>query len=275
MTTCRVLNHAILLALTAAYGLQAAGAASALPPVMAAAAAPAAAISTTPAAASPTTPEAMSYDIGIMLGSQLEHNGLTPSLSVDSLIRGLKDSLAGHTLTTEERDTALKFMRSAREALTEKNRDQGKQFLVQNAKQAGVVALPSGLQYRVLSAGDPNGKSPAPMDQVTVRYTAALADGTIFDRSDSHDQPATFRVNSVFKGWQEAFLGMKPGATWQLFVPPELGYGSNPPPSIPPGSVLVYELELLRIDPTPAMDPAAAARAAPHSAAKPAPPNAP
>ena len=271
MTTCRVLNHALLLALTAAYGFPTAGAASALPPAMAATTAPAAAIAPTPSAAAPATPEAVSYDIGIMLGSQLEHNGLSPSLSVDALIRGLKDSLAGHTLTAEERDTALKFMRSAREALTEKNRDQGKQFLLQNAKQAGVVALPSGLQYRVLSAGDPNGKSPAPMDQVTVRYTAALADGTVFDRSDSHDQPATFRVNSVFKGWQEAFLAMKPGATWQLFVPPELGYGNTPPPSIPPGAVLVYELELLRIDPTPGMDPAAAAHSLLRPPAKPAP----
>jgi FKBP-type peptidyl-prolyl cis-trans isomerase len=149
-------------------------------------------------------------------------------------------------------------MRDAREALAEKNRAAGREFLDRNAKQPGVMTMPSGLQYRVLNKGDSNAKSPAPSDQVTVRYTASLADGKVFDRSNAHDRPATFRVNSVFKGWQEAFLAMRPGAKWQLFVPPELGYGANSPPGIPPGALLIYELELLQVEPTPPMDPAAA-----------------
>jgi FKBP-type peptidyl-prolyl cis-trans isomerase FklB len=122
------------------------------------------------------------------------------------------------------------------------------------------MSMPSGLQYRVLNKGDSSAKSPGPTDQVTVRYKASLADGTVFDRSDTHDRPAMFRVNSVFKGWQEAFLAMKPGAKWQLFVPPELGYGANSPPGVPPGALLIYELELLQVEPTPPMDPAAARR---------------
>jgi FKBP-type peptidyl-prolyl cis-trans isomerase FklB len=181
-------------------------------------------------------------------------------LSLDTLIRGIKDAVGGRAITTQERDAALRFMRDARDALSEKNRAAGREFLERNAKEPGVMSMPSGLQYRVLNKGDSNAKSPAPTDQVTVRYRASLADGTEFDRSDTHDRPAMFRVNSVFKGWQEAFLAMRPGAKWQLFVPPELGYGANSPPGVPPGALLVYELELLQVEPTPPMDPAAAKR---------------
>jgi FKBP-type peptidyl-prolyl cis-trans isomerase FklB len=222
----------------------------------------------------PVTPEAGSYDVGLMLGSQIEHNGLLPILSLDTLIRGLKDAVGGHAMTAQERDGAIRFMRDARSALAENNRAAGREFLERNAKVPGVKTMPSGLQYRVLAEGDPRGKPPAPTDQVTVRYRASLADGTEFDRSDTHDRPATFRVNTVFKGWQEAFLAMKPGAKWQLFVPPELGYGTNSPPSVPPGALLVYELELLRVEPAAPMDPAAAkhhAAAATQPAASPNP----
>ena len=226
---------------------------------------------TAPAAATapPTpavSPEVASYDIGLMLGSQLEHNGVAPIISLDTVIRGLKDAVGGRAITAQERDAALKFMRDARSAFAEKNQAAGREFLERNAKQPGVMTMPSGLQYRVLNKGDSNAKSPAPTDQVTVRYRASLADGTEFDRSDTHDRPATFRVNSVFKGWQEAFLAMKPGAKWQLFVPPDLGYGANPPPGIPPGALLVYELELLQVEPMAPMDPAAARRPSPAGA---------
>ncbi len=215
---------------------------------------------TTPPKPPTVTAEAGSYDVGLMLGSQLEHSGLVPTLSLDTLIRGLKDGVGGHAMTAEERDAALRFMRDAREAFAEKNRAAGREFLARNAKEPGVMSMASGLQYRVLNKGDSNAKSPGLTDQVTVRYRASLADGTEFDRSDTHDRPAMFRVNSVFKGWQEAFLAMKPGAKWQLFVPPELGYGANSPPGVPPGALLVYELELLQVEPAPPMDPAAAKR---------------
>jgi FKBP-type peptidyl-prolyl cis-trans isomerase FklB len=205
------------------------------------------------AAASPqhptVTPEAASYDVGLMFGSQLEHNGLAPLVSLDAVIRGLKDAVGGRAVTADERDAAQQFMRSARDALTERNRTAAREFLDGNGKQPGVVTLPSGLQYRVIAPGDPTGKPPGPKDQVTVRYRASLVDGTEFDRSESHDRPATFRVNTVLKGWQEALLAMHRGATWRLFVPPELGYGANTPPPVPPGALIVYELELLHVEP--------------------------
>jgi FKBP-type peptidyl-prolyl cis-trans isomerase FklB len=208
----------------------------------------------TPVNGPPVAPETGSYDVGLMLGGQIEHNGLAQTVSVDALIRGLKDALGGRAVSGEERDAALRFMRDARDALAEKNRGLAKRFLERNGKEPGIVTMPSGLQYRVLDAGDASGKSPSLTDQVTVRYRAGLADGTEFDRSDAHDRAATFRVNSVFKGWQQAFLAMRPGAKWQLFVPPELGYGNNSPPMVPPGALLIYDLELLKVETGASMD---------------------
>jgi FKBP-type peptidyl-prolyl cis-trans isomerase FklB len=275
MHTRRARNPAVVIALLAAVTVSGAPGAGAVAtePSTSTPKSPAVTPPATPAVAPHVTPEAGSYDVGVMLGSQLEHNGLLPILSLDTLIRGLKDALGGHAMTAQERDAALRFMREARDALAENNRAASRQFLERNAKLPGVMTMPSGLQYRVLAEGDPRGKPPAPTDQVTVRYRASLADGTEFDRSDTHDRPATFRVNTVFKGWQEAFLAMKPGAKWQLFVPPELGYGTNSPPSVPPGALLVYELELLRVEPSAAMDPAAAKHHAAAGAQPAAPPN--
>jgi FKBP-type peptidyl-prolyl cis-trans isomerase len=128
------------------------------------------------------------------------------------------------------------LVRSSHESLAESNRAAAREFLARNGKLPDVHSMPSGLQYRVVSDGDPATKAPSLTDQVTVRYRASLLDGHEFDRSETHDHPATFRVGSTLKGWQEAFLAMKPGAKWQLFVPPELGYGANTPPGVPPAS---------------------------------------
>jgi FKBP-type peptidyl-prolyl cis-trans isomerase len=215
-------------------------------------------IKSTQAAASSTD---SSYQIGVLLGNQLEHNGLAPSVRLNQLIKGLKEGLAGHQQSTAERDSTLHFMRSALQSLVESNKAAARDFLARNAKEPSVRSMPSGLQYRVLAEGIPSGTPPAPTDQVTVRYRATLLDGHEFDRSDTHDRPATFRVNSVFKAWQEAFQTMKPGARWQLFVPPELGYGGNTPVGVPPGSLIIYDLELLKIEPAPPVDPALLHRA--------------
>ena len=220
------------------------------------------------ASAPPPPPGIASYDIGLMLGNQLERNGIAPTLAVDELVRGLRDGVAGKAPTPEQREGAARFMRSARETLIERNRTAAHEFLEKNAQQPGIVSLPSGLQYRVLAAGDSQAKSPQPTDLVTVRYRTLLTDGTEIDRSETHGHPATFRVDSVFKGWQEAFLAMKPGATWQLFVAPELGYGNSPPQGIPPGAALVYELELVSVDSRPRVaEPVPGAHPAPHGRA--------
>lgn len=249
MKTLAAHNPAVSLLLIAAI-------ASASPGAQAGATAPDAAPSKLP----PVPSKEGSYDVGLMLGSQLQHNGAVPILSLDAVIRGLKESVGGRAITPAEREAALRFLHDARDTLAEKNKAEASKFLQSNAKAPGVKIMPSGVQYRVLTAGDPKGKNALPTEDVTVRYRASLADGTEIDRSDIHDRPATFRVSSVIKGWQEAFQAMKPGDKWQLFVPPDLAYGSNPPPAVPPGALLIYEMELLRVDPAAPLDPNAKAR---------------
>jgi FKBP-type peptidyl-prolyl cis-trans isomerase FklB len=200
-------------------------------------------------APAPRDPKLGSYQVGLLLGNQLQHAGASKEILIDDLVRGLKESLAGRELSAAEREAAQSYLKGTREVLANENRVIARNFLAANAKQPGIVQMPSGLQYRILQEGDAQGATPMPTDQVTVRYTASLIDGTVYDRSETHDKPATFRVNSVFKAWQEAFRMMKPGAKWQLFVPPDLGYGNNTPPMVPPGSAIIYELELLKIDP--------------------------
>jgi FKBP-type peptidyl-prolyl cis-trans isomerase FklB len=206
------------------------------------------------AAASPaTTPPATtaldgSYDVGLMIGSQLASSGLGLTLSRDALEAGIEAALGGRLPSAAQKETAQQFMHAARTALAERNVGTAHAFLEKNARAKGVSTLPSGLQYRVLAQGDPNAPLPGPQDLITVRYRASLADGTEIDRSDEHSQPAAFKLNSVIKGWREALSAMRPGSKWQVFVPPELGYGANSPPPIPPGALLVYELELVQVD---------------------------
>jgi FKBP-type peptidyl-prolyl cis-trans isomerase FklB len=203
----------------------------------------------TPAPAAPTiAPADGSYDVGLMIGSQLANSGLGATIAREALLSGIEAALAGKLPSAAQRDSAQQFMHATRTALADRNSGLARSFLEKNAREKGVTTLRSGLQYRVLTEGDPKAPLPGPQDQITVRYRASLADGTEIDRSDEHSQPAAFRLNSVIKGWREALSAMRPGAKWQVFVPPELGYGANSPPPIPPGSLLVYELELLQVD---------------------------
>jgi peptidylprolyl isomerase/FKBP-type peptidyl-prolyl cis-trans isomerase FklB len=153
-------------------------------------------------------------------------------------------------VSAAQREAAQQFSRAARDKLAKRNEASARQFLAKNASEKGVVTLSSGLQYRVITAGDPQAPHPGPTDQVSLRYRATLPDGTLLDSSDEHAQAAIFRMNSMIKGWHEAITAMQPGAKWTVFVPPELGYGTNAPPPIPPGALIVYELELLGVDST-------------------------
>ena len=119
------------------------------------------------------------------------------------------------------------------------------QYLQQHATQQGVISLPSGLQYKVLTEG--NGASPGPTDTVTVHYRGTLLDGTEFDSSYKRGKPASFPVNRVIPGWTEALQLMREGDKWELTIPPELGYGSRGAGrSIPGDAVLIFEVELIK-----------------------------
>ncbi|HEY4491808.1 MAG TPA: FKBP-type peptidyl-prolyl cis-trans isomerase, partial [Acidobacteriota bacterium] len=113
-------------------------------------------------------------------------------------------------------------------------------------KKAGVVVLPSGLQYKVISTG--SGKQPKPADTVIAHYRGTLINGTEFDSSFKRNEPATFPVNGVIKGWQEALPMMKEGSKWQIYIPAELAYGANGAGNaIGPNEVLIFDIELLTV----------------------------
>jgi FKBP-type peptidyl-prolyl cis-trans isomerase len=192
--------------------------------------------------------QASSYSVGLVFGSQLRNAGLEKTVALDALVRGFKEGLAGRVVGVEDKERALQLVRSGREALATRNRTAARDYLARNASAPGVTTTASGLQYQVIEPGDVQRASPAPADRVTVHYRGRLLDGTEFDNSDAHAQAATFTANSVIKGWREALLLMRPGAKWRLFVPPELGYDLNSPPNIPPGSLLIFDVELTKVE---------------------------
>jgi FKBP-type peptidyl-prolyl cis-trans isomerase FklB len=203
----------------------------------------------------PTNPKAQaSYSLGVSMGDQLHHLGLTQdSIATERLTQGLRDALAGKvTMNSQYQENIANLVKQARAALADGNRAAAQKFLDENGKKKDVVTTASGLQYHVVSPGD--GASPKSTDEVTVNYRGTLLDGTEFDSSYKRGQPASFPVNGVIPGWQEALVLMKPGAKWELFVPPKLAYDVNSPPTIPPGSLLKFEVELIKVkQPTPAV----------------------
>jgi FKBP-type peptidyl-prolyl cis-trans isomerase FklB len=206
------------------------------------------------ASAQDTPPQAgadavASHDLGLIFGNQLRNGGLTSTLSLDALMQGVKEGLNGKPVSPQVKQRVTLFLRTGHEALAGRNKAAAVEFLTKNAKAEGVTTTTSGLQYKVISTGDAKAASPGANDQVTVQYRGMLLDGSEFDSSYAHGQPASFRLNGVIKGWQEALLLMKPGAKWQLFVAPELAYDTQSPPGIPPGSLLVFDVELIKAEP--------------------------
>jgi FKBP-type peptidyl-prolyl cis-trans isomerase FklB len=204
---------------------------------------------TTAAGADPgpaPTPDQISYLIGLVFGAQIHNMGITPDAIVsDSVVRGIKDGLQGKQLSAADQQQLQTYARSAGDALAARQANASKEFLAKNAKEKGVVTTASGLQYKILAAGDKKAAPIGPTDSVTVDYRGKLIDGTEFDSSYSRGMPATFPVNGVIKGWQEALVMMKPGAKWQLFIPPELAYGPRAQPKIPSNSLLIFDVSVI------------------------------
>jgi len=131
---------------------------------------------------------------------------------------------------------------------SEVNKAQGEAFLATNKAKPGVVTLPDGLQYRVITAG--SGLQPKANDTVTVNYAGRLINGTEFDSSYTRGQPASFPVSGVIPGWVEALQLMKTGATWELYVPAALAYGERgSPPNIGPNEMLIFKVNLISVQP--------------------------
>ena len=204
-------------------------------------------------------PDNASYLVGFNIGSDLIQNGFTDKDFVASqVLKGILDALSGKkpSISNAEIEAAGKAISEklqTREAETTKkltlqgqaNLEKSKTFMAENQKKDGVQTLKSGLQYVVMKKG--NGKSPTQTSVVKVNYEGKLITGEVFDASAKHGGPAEFPVGKVIAGWTEALQRMAVGDKWQLFIPPELAYGLNGPPSIGPNQALVFEVELLEI----------------------------
>lgn len=198
----------------------------------------------------------VSYSIGLNIGRDFQRQEM--DIDADLLAKGIKDGVSGaEPLLTDEQmqETIIAYqqeMMAKQEKmikdLAEKNKKEGEAFLAQNAQKEDVVTRPSGLQYRILQEG--SGPQPTAQDIVSVHYEGRLVDGTVFDSSIERNEPAVFPLQGVIPGWTEALQLMSKGAKWEIVLPAELAYGERGAgPVIGPNAVLIFEVELLDINP--------------------------
>ena len=190
----------------------------------------------------------VSYALGLSIGNNFQNSGIK-SLQIEDFVQGLSDVLNEKqpAITYDEAKRVINdfFMRLHKEKL-EINKKAGEEFLNINKGRAGVVTLPSGLQYQVLKQG--NGEKPKATDKVKCHYHGTLINGTVFDSSIERGTPAVFGVSQVIPGWQEALQLMPVGSKWRLFIPSNLAYGENGAGEmIEPNSTLIFDVELLDI----------------------------
>ena len=202
--------------------------------------------------------DTISYLIGSDIGKSFSKNSIevTPNIFLQGLLDALSgnDSLyfskvASDSLMKAFQQDLMKKQEEKNKLIADENKKAGSAFLAENAKKEGVTTLPSGLQYKVVKEG--TGDNPKPTDKVTVHYKGTLIDGKVFDSSIDRGQPASFQLNRVIKGWTEGLQLMKPGGKAVLYIPSELGYGDRTTPTIPGGSTLIFEVELISIAPPP------------------------
>ncbi len=190
-----------------------------------------------------------SYAIGLGIGQNLLSMG-AKGIVVEDFAQAIKDVLEGNRTAishTEARDIVNKYFAELEEKVNADNIEKGQQFLEENKKRAGVVTLPSGLQYEVINEGTV-GRYAKATDRVECHYEGTLIDGTLFDSSIKRGQPAVFGVSQVIPGWVEALQLMPEGAKWKLYIPGDLAYGAQGAGEmIPPHSTLIFEVELLKI----------------------------
>jgi FKBP-type peptidyl-prolyl cis-trans isomerase len=204
-----------------------------------------------------TQKDSVSYTIGISVGKSLKKDAI--EISPDFLIQGINDAIAkdsSYYLSDAEMQKVMmnlqtQMMKKQMEKMKadgDVNKKAGDEFLEKNKSEKGVIVLPSGLQYRVLQSG--TGAQPKATDKVKCHYKGTLINGNEFDSSIKRGEPATFAVNGVIKGWTEALQLMHVGDKWQLFIPPQLGYGEQGAGQgqIPPQATLIFEVELLGIE---------------------------
>ena len=189
-----------------------------------------------------------SYAIGLGIGQNLLSMG-AQGINVEDFAQAIADVLNRKETAishNEARDIVNQYFAELEAKMNAENIEKGKAFLAENAKREGVVTLPSGLQYEVITEG--TGIKPSANDQVKCHYEGTLIDGTLFDSSVKRGQPAVFGVSQVIMGWVEALQFMPEGSKWKLYIPSELVYGSQQAGEmIPPYSTLIFEVELIKV----------------------------
>lgn len=190
-----------------------------------------------------------SYSLGVLLGNNLVGQVDVEGLDYDALGKGLMDVLKGNDLEMTEQEanqTAQMFLQESAAKMAMKAQELESNFMAENGERDGVVVRPSGLQYEVLEEGD--GPIPTLTQKVVAHYEGRLLTGKVFDSSYRRGQPATFPVNGLIRGWQEALQIMPVGSKWRLYVPSNLGYGARGAgEDIPGNATLIFDLELLSI----------------------------
>ena len=190
----------------------------------------------------------VSYALGLGIGRQLSQMGAT-EIVADDFAQAIKDVVSGAELKisdSEAQTIVNKFFEEKQAAQAGAAKSEGENFLAENAKKEGVIVLPSGLQYQVLTEG--TGKQPKATDQVECHYEGTLINGQVFDSSYQRGQAATFGLNQVIAGWTEGVQLMKEGAKYRFFIPYNLAYGERGAgQSIPPYAALIFDVELLAV----------------------------
>ncbi len=203
--------------------------------------------------------DSFSYAVGLSIGENMKQQGIT-NVNGALIQRAINDVFQNKTrLLTHEMGTAKiqeqiaifqkgKAEEDGKKSAVEKAK--GQAYLSANKKRPGVIALPNGLQYEILTPGDPNGIKPLAADTVVVHYVGTTINGDPFDSSIQRGEPATFPVGGVIKGWTEILQMMTKGSKWKVFIPSDLAYGDRGAGSaIAPGATLIFEINLLDIKP--------------------------
>jgi FKBP-type peptidyl-prolyl cis-trans isomerase len=195
----------------------------------------------------------LSYALGMDIGGQFKERAMDIDPAV--FARGMKDSLAGAKteMTADEARATIaelqKYLAAKQaveaKAIGDKSRAEGQAYLAANKAKPGVITLPSGLQYKAITTG--TGKKPLATDQVVCHYRGTTIDGKEVDSSYKRNEPATFRLDRVIKGWTEVLQLMPVGSKWQVFIPSDLAYGDRGASAIPPNAALIFEIELIGI----------------------------
>jgi FKBP-type peptidyl-prolyl cis-trans isomerase len=194
--------------------------------------------------------DSVSYAFGIQIASDIIRNGIAGEIDLNSLLEAINDAKAGNPKMDEEKSLQIlrNYMLARNEAQRQENEAAGTAFLEKNAKEDGVVVLPSGLQYKILEKGKL--LKPKITDTVEVHYKGSLVDGTMFESSEKMaGAPVRFMLGDVIPGWKEGLQYVAEGGRIVLYIPPKLAYGdrSMPGSPIPPSSTLIFEIELLKI----------------------------